>query len=88
MIGLVAFVEDHWSALEADFTSVYGLDLRRELWGDSHAGCRRVLSLVEKLHAESATVRSVAERGRREAEEAARPKTVRDAVQRFFGGGD
>jgi len=86
MIGLVSFVEDHWSALEADFVAVYGLDLRRELWGDRPAGCRRVLSLVEKLPAESATVRSVAERGRREAEEAARPKSIRDAVQRFYGG--
>lgn len=48
---------EHFEAVEADFQSHYGLDLRELLWGPSPCGVRRVLALVNGLPPDGATVR-------------------------------
>ena len=83
MMGLVAFVERNWPTLEADFQSVYGLDLRAVLWGPDPVGCRRLLGLVECLPAGAVTLLSPAAQPDPEP-----PPSTRDAVRKFFGGGD
>lgn len=49
----------HFGAVEADFQSHYGLDLRQALWGAPRTGVRRLLALVKGLPSDSATSRSV-----------------------------
>ena len=82
MMGLVAFVERNWPTLEADFQAVYGLDLRSALWGSELVGCRRLLALVECLPVGAVTLLS------RAVEPDPEPVSTRDAVRKFFGGGD
>lgn len=54
----------HFEAVEADFQSHYGLDLREVLWGKTAAGVRRILALVRGLPARSATARTISAAGR------------------------
>lgn len=53
----------HFGAVEADFQSHYGLDLREVLWGKRPTGVRRVLSLVNGLPMQGAVYRSAATNG-------------------------
>jgi len=55
---------EHFGAVEADFQSHYGMDLREVLWGDRAPGVRRVLSLVNGLPETSAMYREVAFSGK------------------------
>jgi len=83
MMGLVAFVERNWPTLEADFQAVYRIDLRSALWGPEPVGCRRLLALVECLPAGAVTLLA------RAVEPDPEPAlSTRDAVRKFFGGGD
>ena len=84
MMGLVAFVERNWPTLEADFQAVYRLDLRSALWGPEPVGCRRLWALVECLPAGAVTHVARAS----EPAPAPEPLSTRDAVRKFFGGGD
>jgi len=51
---------EHFGAVEADFQSHYGMDLREVLWGDRAPGVRRVLALVNGLPTTGAVFREVA----------------------------
>lgn len=48
----------HFEAVEADFQSHYGLDLRRALWGAEPLGVRRLLSLIRGLPPRGAVART------------------------------
>lgn len=65
---------------------MYGSDLRVLLWGPGAVGCRRLLALIEKLPADSATVLEA--RALAVQQEAAPTPSVRDAIRGFFGGGE
>lgn len=47
----------HFEAVEADFRSYYGLDLRAVCWGPDRFGVRRIRSLVRGLPVGGATSR-------------------------------
>lgn len=64
--------------MEADFLSVYNLDLRAALWGERRIGSRRLLALLKGLPATAATYRVVS------MEESRRPPTAED-LRGFFG---
>jgi hypothetical protein len=49
IFGLVAFLDQRWDALEADFQAIYGLDLRTVVWGDHAYGFRRLTALIRGL---------------------------------------
>lgn len=53
MIGLGAFVVEHFSAIEADFQRFYGLDLAALLWGPEPVTYRRLAALVRWIPPES-----------------------------------
>lgn len=53
----------HFEAVEADFQSHYGLDLREVLWGSRRLGVRRINALVEGLPLSGATFRAAATNG-------------------------
>lgn len=56
-------MSEHFGAVEADFQSHYGLDLRTVLWGPARSGVRRILSLIRGLPADGATVRMLSTGG-------------------------
>jgi len=47
----------HFEAVEADFQSHYGLDLRQVCWGPGALGVRRIRALVRGLPIDGVTVR-------------------------------
>lgn len=51
-------MSEHFGAVEADFQSYYGLDLRQVLWGPMRYGVRRIRSLVSGLPHDSAVTRA------------------------------
>lgn len=51
-------MHEHFGAVEADFQTQYGLDLREVLWGHLRYGARRVWSLVSGLSPTGATARA------------------------------
>jgi len=53
----------HFGAVEADFQSHYGLDLREVLWGPRRFGVRRIHALAEGLPLSGATFRAAATNG-------------------------
>lgn len=56
-------MRDHFGAVEADFQSHYGLDLRQVLWGSSPYGVRRIHALVAGLPPTGAMIRAAATNG-------------------------
>jgi hypothetical protein len=57
-------MSEHFGAVEADFQSHYGLDLRSVLWGPLRLGVRRVLSLVLGLPPTGALFRAAVTDGK------------------------
>jgi hypothetical protein len=57
-------MHEHFGAVEADFQTQYGLDLREVLWGRLRYGARRVWSLVSGLSPTGATARATVYDGR------------------------
>ena len=57
-------MREHFGAVEADFQSYYGLDIREVLWGPKRFGARRLWSLVRGLPLDGAVVRAVSYVGR------------------------
>lgn len=54
----------HFGAVEADFQSYYGLDLRDVLWGEHPMGVRRIVALVNGLPMQGAVFRDAAMHGK------------------------
>jgi hypothetical protein len=54
----------YFEAVEADFQSHYGLDLREALWGERPTGARRLLALVNGLPIRGMTFRASQMKGR------------------------
>jgi hypothetical protein len=57
-------MHEHFEAVEADFQSHYGLDLRDVLWGPRPFGVRRVHALVNGLPIQGALFRTAITNGR------------------------
>jgi hypothetical protein len=57
-------MREHFGAVEADFQSHYGLDLRMVLWGPEPIGVRRVYALVSGLPLDGTAARSLLYGGR------------------------
>lgn len=55
---------EHFEAVEADFQSHYGLDLRDVLWGPQHVGVRRLNALVKGLPLQGVFFRTAATNGK------------------------
>ena len=53
----------HFGAVEADFQSEYGLDLRDSLWGEKKIGTRRLCALVLGVSPRGAIARALTTRG-------------------------
>jgi hypothetical protein len=57
-------MREHFEAVEADFQSHYGIDLRDALWGPRPIGVRRLLSLINGLPIRGAMHREISSDGR------------------------
>lgn len=58
-MSLLAAMEDHFGAAEADFRRFYGIDLRLACWGERPFGLRRLAALVGGLPTDSALWRAM-----------------------------